>query len=420
LKDDLRFRVLIIGAQCDGTDVGEAWCGFEWISRIALACDVTLLTLRFPGHLAPSMQLPQVEVVEWDAFPYFSQWPRLNGTMKPWYPSFYIQARRWLKQELKNGGRFDIIHHLTPMAMRYPSPCIGRGFPFIIGPVAGSLPTPSRFRDELGTQPLFAKLRNFDRFRLNYDPLIRRTYEEAGAVICSGRYVYQSLAHLNLKRVEFDTEVGINQLAPRRPKDSRAKGSLRLLYVGRVVRTKGLRDAIRALAALPDLPDVILNVAGTGEDLDACKDETRALGLANRVCFLGRLPREQIETLYSQADVFLFPSFREPTGIVLFEAMRHGLPVITANAGGPGHIIDNSCGIRVDVHEPRQFATDLAHAIRVLATNPTQLTAYEEGARKRVRDIGLWSHKIEKLLELYADVARLSPRTCRILDETNG
>ena len=45
--------------------------------------------------------------------------------------------------------------------------------------------------------------------------------------------------------------------------------------------------------------------------------------------------RAEVEALYESHDLFCFPSFREPAGGVLYEAMRHGLPVITTDRGGP-------------------------------------------------------------------------------------
>lgn len=399
-----RLRLAIVGAQFDANDVGEAWCGYQWISRISRHADVTLLTLRHPGRVPPSQQLPEARVIEWDSFPFFSRLPRLNQTIKPWYPHFYFAARSWLKKAIAAGEQFDLLHHLTPMAMRYPSPCPGLGVPYVIGPIAGGLPTPVGFRSELDTEPVFAKLRLLDRFRLKHDPSMRRTYQDAQAVICSGPYAADALAHLNLKRIEYDTEVGIEALAPARENRSRRPGELRLVFVGRVVRTKGLRDAIRALARLSDLPDVTLDVAGDGEDLPACREEAQTLDIIDRVRFHGRLAHDAVERLYADSDIFLFPSFREPTGIVLFEAMKHGLPIITTDIGGPGHIVDDASGIRLKAEEPRQFAEDIASAIRTLASDPARLAKLETGARQRVSEIGLWEPKIDRMLALYRSV----------------
>ena len=177
-----------------------------------------------------------------------------------------------------------------------------------------------------------------------------------------------------------------------------------MVHVGRGVRTKGLRDAIRAIALLPDELDVQLDVAGCGEEISLCKAEARHLGVHDRVNFRGQIAREEVEELYEQADVFLFPSFREPSGSVIFEALRHGLPVIATNRGGPGHVIDKSCGLTVSVHTPEQLAADLAEAIQLLAWDVDRCNALSNGALRRVEAIGLWSNKIQWLAALYDEL----------------
>jgi glycosyltransferase involved in cell wall biosynthesis len=187
-------------------------------------------------------------------------------------------------------------------------------------------------------------------------------------------------------------------------------GRLRLLHVGRAVRTKGLRDAVRALAHLADLPGVTLTSAGTGEDLAACREEADRLGVAHRVTFLGRVPRAEVERLYATHDAFCFPSFREPAGNVLYEAMRHGLPVITADRGGPAWIVDETCGIRVPVTDPDCFPVDIAAAVRGIALSPELAQRMGQGARDKVAREGLWTAKADRMLALYEELAAPSRR----------
>lgn len=393
----------MVAAQCDGNDVGESLCGYEWVSRIAERCDVTLLTARLPRQIPASVQLPSVRVIEWEATGWLPG-SRVNGTLKPWYFLFALRARRWIARALQEGQSWDVMHHLTPMALRFPSPCPGLGIPYVIGPVAGGLPTPPGFKGDIATEPLATRLRETDGWRIQHDPLLRRSYQNAEVVICSGNYVAELLAPLELKRVVFETEFGIDDIEPTATMRPREPATLRLLYVGRVVRTKGLRDAIRALAKLGDLPNVKLTVAGDGEDLDACRSEAHALGLDERIHFLGRVRHENVGALYEEADVFLFPSFREPLGIVLFEAMSHGLPVITTTVGGPGHIVDDTSGYRIEPDTPENFANEIAARIRILANDRRKLSELQDGSRNRIRQIGLWSSKIDRVLTIYQSV----------------
>jgi glycosyltransferase involved in cell wall biosynthesis len=183
-----------------------------------------------------------------------------------------------------------------------------------------------------------------------------------------------------------------------------------LLHVGRGVRTKGLRDAVRALAHLRDLPNVTLTSAGAGEEIVLCRAEAQALGLSDRITFLGRQPRDAIEELYRTHDAFVFPSFREPAGGVLYEAMRHGLPVITAARGGPDFIVDDTCGLRLPVTTPAEFAKEIACAVRALEADAARMAALGAGARAKVLAEGLWGAKADRLATLYAEVKSPSIR----------
>ena len=109
---------------------------------------------------------------------------------------------------------------------------------------------------------------------------------------------------------------------------------------------------------------------------------------------------------YREADVFLFPSYREPGGNVVFEAMGHGLPAVVSDRGGPGQAVTDACGIRVRPESPGQYARDLAGAVRRFADDPRLRAQMGRAARERVAAVGLWEAKIDEVDALYARLIR--------------
>jgi glycosyltransferase involved in cell wall biosynthesis len=399
----VRRRLLLLTSACDGEDVGEAWVGFQWVSRLAARHDVTLLTMHRRDRTPPSLQLPDVRIVEWPDAKLFARKERLNSLLKPGYVPFYRGARRWIRGALARGERFDLAHQLLPVAMRYPSPAAGLGIPYLIGPVGGSLENPPGFADD--TAPWFMRLRGIDRLRARRDPLLRRTYEGADCVLGIAPYAREFLAGLDLRRFEVMSETGLIEL-PAAADERPAGGTVRLLYVGRIVRTKGLRDAIRGLARLTTSTPVVLDVVGEGFDRETCEALVAELGLGEIVRFHGWQKRERVEEFYRAADVSVFPSYREPGGNVVFESMGYGLPLVVTDLGGPGNVVDDTCGIRVHPKNPEQFADDLAAAITRLVDDSELRARLGAAARQRVADTAVWPRKVEHLEALYDDLLR--------------
>jgi hypothetical protein len=96
----VRRRLLLLTSACDAEDVGEAWVGFQWVSRLAARHDVTLLTMHRRDRTPPSQQLPDVRIFEWPDPKPFARQDRLNSLLKPGYIPFYRGACRWIRAAL--------------------------------------------------------------------------------------------------------------------------------------------------------------------------------------------------------------------------------------------------------------------------------------------------------------------------------
>ena len=399
------LRVVVIGPSMDVNDIGEVFGTVKWLQALSKITNLTVLSTARVGAVPLAQQLPDARVVTWpEARILYQRFARINALAKPGWPIFAYLARRWIKQAQECGDFFDIAHQILPQAMRHATPLRNLGMPYVLGPLGGGLETPPAFVAEVSaSDALYTRLRAFDSFRLRHDPRLRASYREASLIVGVGPYIAEHLAPIGIKRFEAMHEIARNDLPPPVMRAT-VPGRLSILHVGRIVRTKGLRDTIRALAYLKDLPDISLVSAGSGDDRATCEAEVARLGLTDKVTFLGRVPRGDVEQLYRNADVFCFPSFREPLGGVLLEAMMNNLPIVTAAQGGPDFVVDNTCGIRIPVTDPEQFPRDIAAALRMLANDPVKRLSLGEGARARMATFDDWETKARRLLALYHDV----------------
>src|SRR5690625_178898 len=392
------LRILIVAPHLDGADVGESFTAYKLVAEMSRHAQLTVLAYecRYGPPLAE--QLPLAEVITFPEPGWAYRHERIAGMIKPSVPVLHRRVARWIARALETGRRFDVAHQLLPRAPRHASPLARFEIPYIMGSVGGALPTPRAFRWEAGSAPWFTRLRALDRLRFRRDPWLRRSYANAALVLGVAPYMREILADMPMRRFEPFLGIGVDELAPEIVRHEE-KNRLRLLHVGRAVRTKGLRDSVRAIAELQDMPDVTLTSIGDGEEVEVCKAEAAKLGIAERVSFLGRLPRAEIEVFYRESDALVFPSFRESMGGVLYEAMRWGLPAITVNCGGPGWIVDESCGLKVDLTSPEIMPRDLAQAIRQLATDPALRRKLGAGARRKIAAEALWSVKAQHMLD---------------------
>ena len=325
-----RLRVLIVAPTCDVDDVGEAWVAHQWVRRLAELHDVTLLTYHKRGQRPASEQLSTVSGDRVDrSHAWFGRAERFNSLLKPGYLPFYTRARRWIHGAhavRANDSTSPTRSH--PSAMRYPSPLAGHGIPYVIGPVGGSLPTPAAFASE-DTSPWYVGLGDLDAWRLRHDRPLATDVRRCGVRVGHRPYVGELLGDRRLRRFEVISETAIETLAPEVDRTARRGAEVRLLHVGRLVRSKGLRDVLAALALTDPAVRLTLDVAGDGPDRQACEQLT-ARTRARRPCALPRQARPERRSiqLYRAADVFVFPSFREAGGNVAFEAMGWGLPLI--------------------------------------------------------------------------------------------
>lgn len=109
------------------------------------------------------------------------------------------------------------------------------------------------------------------------------------------------------------------------------KKLFRLLFAARFVPTKGLLDTVRAAAILKERGfEFVLNCVGDGDERAAAERLTKELDLQDRVRFSGYVPEEKVNEFYRRADALVFPTFHaEGFPMVIFNALAHGLPVIT-------------------------------------------------------------------------------------------
>jgi len=397
-----RLNVLVSAFCCDAYDVSEDLDGFNWVKEISRRCDVTLFTLGRPGRSCGTENLPNVRTHLFPQTWAGARFPQLERTILPSYLPFSWFAMRRARAAMKS-ARFDLVHQITPAALRFPSSMAMLGLPFVLGPVGGGVELPKAFGGEIDDEPLYFRLRTLDKARLRFDPTLTGTLSRASRILVQGEYAKEMLPEKFRGKCEVMLGWGIDALPPAPQRES-TLGALNVLYVGRVVTTKGLRYALRALGRLGKGVDWRLTVVGDGPDMDAVKRITGEIGAADRVSFVGRVPHDEVGAFYAKADVFCFPSLKEAGGNVVLEAMSYGLPVIVCDHGGPATTVSPDCGFKIAPTGVEALVNGVARALETLATSPDTSKKMGEAGRARVAARYLWEVKGRRLTAIYDEV----------------
>lgn len=156
-----------------------------------------------------------------------------------------------------------------------------------------------------------------------------------------------------------------------------AAGQPVILTPGRLVRQKGIGYLVQAAALIPD---ALFVVAGEGPDRAALEAQARALGVAERVRFVGR--RADIADWLATCDVVVLPSLFEGLPLAVLEGMAAGKPVVATAVPGTLEVVtDGRTGLLVPAADP----VALAAAVRRVLTEPGLAAALGTAGRAAVR-----------------------------------
>jgi glycosyltransferase involved in cell wall biosynthesis len=179
----------------------------------------------------------------------------------------------------------------------------------------------------------------------------------------------------------------------------RLKGlPLKILYLGRLDRIKGIENLLNAIALL-EQGAAVLQICGSGEKNyeSSLKSLARELRLDAKVEFVGHVDGDQKEAVLQWADLMIVPSHQESFGMVVVEALARSLPVIASKGTPWAGLEHNGCGLWIE-----GSPEGIADAIRRAA----EMDLIQMGRRGRewvVREFS-WESVSARMLAAYANL----------------
>ncbi len=172
--------------------------------------------------------------------------------------------------------------------------------------------------------------------------------------------------------------------------------------VGRLSHEKGQDVSLRAMARVRDAGvDAVLALAGDGPDRASLEALTDALGLRDRVVFLGH--QKAVGVVYAASDLMVMPSRSEAMPNALLEAMTVALPVVATRVGGVPEVGDDGEHLWI---VPPDDADALGDAVLASLRDPDEQRRRTSAAQQRAHDRHDPARRADRYLALWESVLR--------------
>ncbi|NLM29061.1 MAG: glycosyltransferase [Methanomicrobiales archaeon] len=177
-------------------------------------------------------------------------------------------------------------------------------------------------------------------------------------------------------------------------------GSELILYLGRINKIKGIDFLVNAFYQLVQTrKDTTLVIAGPDSGYRRkLEEDVKSLGIQDRVRFVGYI--DDVAFAYQDADLLVYPSIYEIFGLVPFEAIMGGIPVIVTDGNGSSDLIrEGDCGFITRYGD----CADLAEKMAFCLDNPEEVKRMVQRGQEFVHKNLTWERIVERLEQEYRE-----------------
>lgn len=401
-------NILINAYACSpswGSESGMAW---NWISNLAKHCELYIITEgEWREEIEEAVKVhPYGRNMHFYFNPVSDKVRQMCWNQGDW--RFYYYYRQWQKKTLKiaeqicKEHKIDITHQLNMIGFREPGLLWKiKDIPFVWGPVGGMELMPTGFLDG---EPLKLKiavyLKNFiNSLQRRFQPNMLKALKCAASLTAATKGVYDFVKEYHHKDIVLLNETGCYE---RELPEKIIKDSFDLVWVGKFDYRKQLGLAIETIAKLKGSQSLKLHIIGYGTEAEIkrYKSLVRSLGVDNMIVWHGKIPNTDVQQIMRQSDLFLFTSIMEGTPHVVLEAIQNALPVVCFDACGQSGVVNDSIGVKIEVHDKEMAINDFAKAIETLYNDRDRLISMSKNCAHRQKELS-WESKAKMMVDLY-------------------
>ena len=411
---DKKLNVLISAYSCNPYQGSEPGCGWGYIKALSRYHNLYVITESrskndIVNYINLNKDLQSINFI-------YIERKRFLFLEKIWPPSYYWTYRIWQKKAFliaKNliaDVNFDIVHQLTMTGFREPGYLWKLKIPFVWGPVGGMGLFPWKFLSIVNFHG-FCYYFSYNLINIIHMNFLTRPKIAANIAAFNGEYglitatkenQLGAMKYWGCKSVIL-SEVGLPPLVMADASAGLTTNKIsefEILWSGRHTTGKALNLALYCVAKLPPEINWKLVILGNGPLTNSMKILSKKLGVFDRCLFYGQLKRDQAISIMAGTQMMLVTSLRDLTSTVIVEGIAQGLPIVCLDHCGFSDVVDDSCGIKIRVDNPKNVITNLSNAIIMIANNMDLRVKLSEGAIVRANDYE-WDKKVQIINRVY-------------------
>lgn len=383
------MKTLLIAYGYDSRDVSESLSAYNLSKTIEKRHDITVLT-------KDSSDDPKV--IQLKCRPLLGK-TRYYRLLKLDYLEFIIKAYIFAKRHV---SEYDVIHHISPISLRYPNPLSRLPKPFIWGPLGGTIPYPRGFAIFERRQPLIQKLNKLDNVRMYLDPFMVETLRNANRILVTSTAARATVPERYQEKIEVIPQgIDVGDVPVRS-----CTVENYIFSSGRLVPYKATELLVRAFARVDEKHGTKLVITGDGQERRRLDTLITDLGIGGRVEMMGAVSRERNLELLRSCCFCVFPALNEAFGNINLEAMAARKALIVTDWGGPADIVEEGVtGFKIRPIGIENYVQDLANKMSLLLERRDLRVEMGESSYKRLVENYSWDVIGTKINEVYRRVS---------------
>jgi glycosyltransferase involved in cell wall biosynthesis len=396
------MRVLLSAFACHPRYGSEPGTGWHWTVALSdLGHEITVLTwsehreellAKCPKGVAfrfidiPKSPVPQSVELLW-AYDAYGRWQDA--------------AAREVEAQARD---YDVAHHVTYGGLHLGSMLWRLPIPLLYGPVGGGQTAPASYWRYFGREWPAEMLRT-----ASAGPLLKlnrrcqQTIKNSAVTLVNNSATAAACRRLGGTDIRYMLADGLSceWIVDARPQPTATPV---VLWVGTLLPRKAPVLAVQAFAELRRAMSARLVIAGDGPLRAQVRATIERLGLTEDVQMLGKLPREDIRSLYDSASVLLFTSLRESFGAPFIEALGRGLPAVALDLAGIADADVGSAAVKVALPpRPADLPGRLAAALQTILCDHEWESRSAAGVKWAAE--WTWPVKAATATRLYQEIA---------------